>query len=211
VKLVAASDDDAHERADGTGFDSTLAQLESFGSGLAFVRAHCAMRFTDIQIPQGAVISGATLRVYVPSLGDDRPWLRIHCEDVDNAANFTDTPDVTSRALTSASTEWAVSDLGSIGYHQTPSFIQAIQEVIDRPGWAAGNALMVIFRGLTSSTPSGSSGQLVIESFDEVGGHPAELTIDHQGEVSGPGTGTLTPDQVLGGPHIVGNYRVVAY
>ena len=50
----------------------------------------------------------------------------------------------------------------------TPNLAQVLQEVVDRPGWASGNALTVIITGI---------GRRTAESFE--GGAPPILRVDY--------------------------------
>ena len=59
--------------------------------------------------------------------------------------------------------------VGAAGPGQlTPNFASVVQEVVNRPGWAAGNALTVILTG---------SGRRAAESFE--GGAPPVLRVKY--------------------------------
>lgn len=78
---------------------------------------------------------------------------RVVCEAIDNAPNFVTNADVALRAKTVqqvvAEFPWPPPlDL----WYSTPNFAPVLQEVIDRSGWAAGNAVVVILWGNISTT-----------------------------------------------------------
>ena len=141
---VSASADDAHERQDNTDFTST----ETIGLWMSSAvgskwRYKAGMRFQNVTIPPGSDIDVAYISVKCTTNYVDDPNVDIHCEDVDNSANFTSTADVQNRTLTSASTRWDTTGIGT-GWVNSPSIVSAVQEVVDRASWSSGNALTVI-------------------------------------------------------------------
>ncbi len=68
---------------------------------------------------------------------------------------------VSSRARTTASVTWTPPPwtvIGAAGADQRiPSLVALVQEVVNRPGWASGNALMLIATG---------SGRRTAQSFE---------------------------------------------
>jgi hypothetical protein len=79
--------------------------------------------------------------------------LTIQAQAADNAATFTTAArNVSSRPRTSAATAATWSPVawikGEVGPNQrTPDLSALVQEVVSRPGWAAGNALALIVTG----------------------------------------------------------------
>ena len=143
--VIGAGVDDAYERNDSVGFTSAAAfnyaaNADSDANGSYSTGG----RFTNVTIGNGDTIDTAVMQVqYNNSNFEDDPLLDIHMEDVDDSANFTTTASVASRARTTASTFWDAEDIG-LGYVTSPDFTAAVQEVVDRGGWASGNAMMVI-------------------------------------------------------------------
>lgn len=161
---IAASADDAYESSGSMDLTSGLILVNT-------ANRRGGWRFTNITIPPGSTINSATIEFYITSGSYDDPNVTIFCEDVDDAAAFTTTTnDISSRALTSASTPWIASDVGT-GAHSTPSFASSVQEVIDRGGWASGNDLVVIITADSSST-------LRVASWDSANPE-AVITIDY--------------------------------
>jgi hypothetical protein len=145
-KQVAVSADDADERQDGTEFSSTdLGLWIDSNTGQSW-RWAAGMRFTNITIPQGDVIDVAYISVQATILQADDPNIDIYCEDVDNSVNFTTNADVIDRTVTTASTEWDETGIGT-GWSNSPSIVAAVQEVVNRGSWSSGNALTVICKG----------------------------------------------------------------
>jgi len=163
---VAAGEDDAEEKVASGDISLTSSDLEITEEGSPEDNQLVGMRFNDIAIPQGAIITSAYVQFQVDETdvpGDNRPGTKvIKGEASDNAAAFTDAAfDISSRPTTSAEAswdwpEWLTED--EEGPDQQTSDISAvIQEIVDQPGWASGNALVLIITG---------SGENAAESFD---------------------------------------------
>jgi hypothetical protein len=165
---VAASSDDAEETATGTvDLTSTDLDLSSKTVGL---------RFTPVSIPPGATITSAYIQFKADETNATTATTTIRGEAIDHAPTFTSTSgNITSRIPTSASVAWSpaawtVGDAGPA--QQTPDIAALIQEIVDRPGWTSGNALVIIF---TKGT-----GARAAEPFDaEPAGAPL-LRVEYQ-------------------------------
>lgn len=144
--IVGASADDAEEKASGASFLSTGAGIKADSNSAPASRYNCGMRFTNVTIPQGATITAAYLTVRCTADTDDDANLDIHAEAVDNAVDFAMNADVTSRARSAASAAWVQDALG-VADVNTPPIASVIQEIVNRAGWASGNALCVLFVG----------------------------------------------------------------
>jgi hypothetical protein len=106
------------------------------------------MRFMNVQIPNEALITDAHLKMQNSIL----VWLPgypvygvIHAESSDNPDHFDAVP-IGSRPKTSAAVNWDHMDMGGADWWYTsPDISAVVQEVIDRPGWVAGNAMVVFY------------------------------------------------------------------
>ena len=106
---------------------------------------HSALRFEDVDIPQGATIVSAHLKVWPGTGKSNFVWLRYQAEASDDAARIPkQTGALTGRSLTASSVMEAPAAYAASQYNQTADFAPVVQEVIDRPGWARGNALQVM-------------------------------------------------------------------
>lgn len=143
---VAASSDDAIENVS-TGNVNRTANIEASAIYLA------GLRFTNVTIPQGATITSATLDVVVNNSTSDIPDIDTYCQAADNAAAFSTTPyDISSRALTTAKGQWIVASPGTgSGAKTSPDFSAPLQELVNRPGWASGNAAVFLMYNRGSS------------------------------------------------------------
>lgn len=178
--VVAAVNDDADETNADTGFDAVGATVNVSASATAGTAQHAGFRFQSVAIPRGAIISSAIPSVWCTSATFDNPRCDIYCHDIDDSPNFTTDADVFNRALTTASTEWIATGISTAAYTACPDITAAVQEVIDRAGWASGNALMVIFRG-----KSDLNSFLTTHSYDAQPTMAAKLDITYTAPASG--------------------------
>ncbi len=174
---VSASSDDAEEQgANGSSpgtMDLTSSDLELVrdgNDGDQFV----GIRFTNIAIPQGAVIDSAFIQFTVDeddTLTGDK---FIKAEAVDNATTFLGTNgNISSRPTTQDSVIWSNlptwPTVGASGPDQrTPDIASVVSAIVNRQGWASGNALNIIMTG---------TGERVAESFDGSSGSAPEIII----------------------------------
>lgn len=116
----------------------------SLNTGRAFSGAenYSAWRFTGVTIPQGSVITAATLTLVGDSTRADVIHVKLKGVAEDNTADFTSDPD--SRAKTTANVNWDQSGETAGNTYVLPDITSIIQEIVNRGGWGSGNALAII-------------------------------------------------------------------
>jgi hypothetical protein len=120
------------------------------------------MRFNALAIPPGAIIVNAYVQFKVDEKSTTATSLNLQAQNVDNAPTFTTAAfGISSRPRTTAAVSWAPPPwptIGAAGQDQrTPNLAPLVQEVVNRPGWASGNSLVIIITG---------SGKRVAESWN---------------------------------------------
>jgi len=108
------------------------------------------LRFRNIFIPRNAVINSAFIQVWSHEgkTADDVAKITITAEASDNAQTFVETALITARPRTTAKLLWEVAEeWGLWTQHQTPDLKELVQEVVNRSGWAPGNAIAFIMEG----------------------------------------------------------------
>lgn len=131
----------------GTVSDASLLAPGSHGGNDEY---SAAVRFTSVTIPQGTVLTSALFSLRATATYDASPnviKLIVSCQAADNAgalatSGSTDL-DGATRAGTTADTTWTVTSVTG-GTRYTADITTAVQEVIDRAGWASGNAIVVL-------------------------------------------------------------------
>lgn len=148
-----------------------------------------ALRFImPTSIEQGTKIHSAQIEfeaATTSSQGD--PKMRIKANDVDDAPGFGD-EELDTRARTHYSSYWELGDWVAGKKYQTPTGLKfVLQEVIDRPGYKAGNAVM-FFIHRDESDPSLHTRTAVAET--------AKLLVTIEG-TSSPNTSSSSSSQPL--------------
>jgi len=104
------------------------------------------MIFRNVNIPPGSVILSAHLKVRsYNSNQTGTVYARIEAEAVDNATGFTGSRRIDTLPTTSSSVDWTIEEPWSANmWYESPNIVGVIQEIIDRPGWSAGNSLAIL-------------------------------------------------------------------
>lgn len=150
-KRVAASSDDAEEDKATGAHDLTSSDLELTQDGSK--NQWIGMRFTNVTIPQGAVVTNAYLQFTVDEAQPDPTSVTIYGQNADNTATFAAVNnDVSSRPRTTTTVAWnnipAWTTLGDAGLDQrTPDIKTIVQQLLNRPGWVSGNAMTFLIDG----------------------------------------------------------------
>ncbi len=139
-----------------------------------------------VPVPKGAKITKAYVEFQVDETksGTLPVNLIIQGQLAPNAPAFTAaTADVTSRTPTAAQVKWAVENWTTVGAKsQTPDISAILQEIIDQPGWVAGNALVLSFaddksnpsKGIRCAAARQAAGPLLhIEVFNAAANTPS--------------------------------------
>ncbi|HUJ79293.1 MAG TPA: LamG-like jellyroll fold domain-containing protein [Nitrospiria bacterium] len=156
VKFTALIDDNAAQRSASPYAVTTTAATAVFGTGAAN-NTYIGYRRTNVTVPQAATIQHAYLKVYLSAINATTTTLQLNGEASDNSAPFAATngdlcndpvtPNCTNRPWTTASVSQAVNDLSNNYYYFDVTAI--VQEIVNRPGWATGNAMDFMIHGPT--------------------------------------------------------------
>jgi len=202
-RRIAASTDDAEESASGA------ANLTSSNLQLVFNASNQidGLRFTSLTIPKGAVITTAYVQFAAELNESGATSLGIHGQAADNPATFAGVNlNVSARPRTVDSVSWVPPawTAGAAGAAQrTPELKTLIQGIVDRAGWASGNALVLIITGTGVRTAYSFDGNaalaplLHVEYATGVASEPAAASSPSVAPGSGPG-GELSVDDGQG-------------
>ncbi len=128
------------------------------------------LRFRNILIPKGAKIDSAFIIVYSheDKSATDVAQLTIYGEATDNATTFTEDMLIDARPATMAKVDWTVAEEWNIWQpYRTPDLKTIVQELLDRDGWNAGNALAFVILGKNQG-PSDAENAREWESFENI-------------------------------------------
>jgi hypothetical protein len=122
----------------------------NFGSSdLEFMQGQTiGLRFLKVFVPAGATVSNAYVELTQDDMEASTPvHIIIQGELTTNAPAFENTPgNVYNRPRTTAVAKWSPEHWpASMSKQRTSDISAVIEEVLGQPGWAAGNALVLIF------------------------------------------------------------------
>ncbi len=157
---IMASSDDAEENAS-TSMSLTSSDLEltcdtgtspcpSNDSG----KQSIGMRFGSLGIPKNATINSAYIVFTAKEAQSEATNVTFNGQAADNAPTFTTTSgNISSRTKTTASASWSSLPAWTVGNtYRSPDLSPIVQEIVNRSGWASGNAAAMIVTGLGHRT-----------------------------------------------------------
>jgi hypothetical protein len=194
-RRIAVGSDDAEETLSGShNVRLTSSDLElGEDSGAQLV----GLRFTGLDIPQGILILDAWLQFEASASSSGSADLEVRVEESDDAPPFQDDRrDLSDRDLSSSFVGWSPASWssGSQGAaQQSPSLVDLVQEIVDRPGGVPGNDMAFFISG---------QGTRAAESFEGDSGAAPLLHVRYRNpdwvppSGGGPGCG-IGPELVL--------------
>ena len=146
---IINGNDDVEEEQDGTMYtnSSDLEVIDDNNDNQTI-----GLVFRNLNIPQGATITNATLQFTTDEVSTGICDLVISGEATDNPADFTNNAnDVSSRLTTGASVNWSPPGWNTIDEagedQKSPNIKTIIQEIVDRPGWIPDNSINILISG----------------------------------------------------------------
>ena len=141
---ITSSTDDAEQNVSTTNTTSAALEIVQNGSGTPQI---IGLRFINVTIPQGATITGTTLRFVAETNTAETTTLTVQGQAIDNAPTFASVANnISTRARTSASTSWTPKPWAE-GEDYSLSVSSSVQEIVNRQGWRSGNALAFTISG----------------------------------------------------------------
>ena len=194
---ISSGSDDAEQNASSGSMDLTSSDLEIFDDGFLQV---IGLRFVDIPIPNGAIVDNAFIELTCDETksGTQPVSILIEGELNPNPPTFANvTNNITNRPTTAAKAVWAPVNWTVEGQKDKSSAItHIIQEIIDQPDWAFGNAIVLI---LKDNPDNPSKGVRCAESASDITNAPL-LHIEFRGKFAVepiPADGSLYEDTLV--------------
>lgn len=153
------------------------------------------LRFRNLPLLQGSTIDSAfiILHAHEGKTQADVCELTITAEATDNSStfdanNFNDMNLFTDKPTTSAEVSWTVAEDWTIWQpYSTPDLSSIVQEIVNRPGWSAGNAISFFLFGE-------DQGPSIVENAREFTSFENIADPDDQDPQGNPGDGTNHPE-----------------
>ena len=176
VIQITATNDDVYERNQGifngpTGCSGSPCAIR-ISTDISGGR-HGGLRFPGVAAARGAIVTSATLEVYISGTNDDLV-ATVAGHATSNAPDFVAQPSVSRRVPTRSSvsvnqpnwgTGWKSIDVTSL-----------VQELVNQPAWSSGNAVALLIFGKFTS-----SGNCDFDSVDTAPANAPRLTINTSG------------------------------
>ena len=110
------------------------------------------LRFGALPIPNGATVTRAYVQFATDEAQMEATTLLLRGQAADNAVTFASgSGNISGRPRTAASASWTPPTWTVVGEasagQRTPELSALLQEIVNRPGWASGNALALIVTG----------------------------------------------------------------
>jgi hypothetical protein len=123
-----------------------------------------AIRFQNVDVPQGQVISSADLTLWSANSGGQNG--RVYGFDRDDQPGIL--TDIISETWTTNYTLWTFGNVNLDVAFTSPDLAIVIQEIIDLPGWISGNSLVLVLEGYVGDTKTSRSWNYGNRSRDPV-------------------------------------------
>ncbi len=171
VVVANGADDGEESPAGSVKLTSSDLELVRDGSGDQTV----GIRFVGVQVPAGATVSAAHIQFQADEIDSEPTSLQIQAWAIDDAPALPTSPyALSSPARTLAAATWNPAPwtaIGDRGPAQQSSDVSAVlQEIVSRPGWAPGNAIVFVITG---------TGRRVADSYDGSASGAPRLHIEY--------------------------------
>ncbi|MFT4809425.1 MAG: type IV pilus assembly protein PilY1, partial [Paraglaciecola sp.] len=171
ITSISQTTDDAYEIASSVNSSSTTLKL-SQSTNLVTL----GLRYQDINIPRGAVITNAFIRFSSNGFNSGATNLTFSGELISNSITFSETSNnISDRTKTSNSVLWDTDNDWPVSNETTvsPDLSSIIQEIVDQSDWCGGNSLNIIVDGQGISTSS----ERVSPAFEDGQGLGPQLVV----------------------------------
>lgn len=122
--------------------------LDAGWEGDEFNVAITGLRFRNVNVPKGAIIDSAYIQLFAHEDEGDPALITIRAEAADSSVTYNDVDLISARPTTTASVFWNATEKWVIWtQYRTPDLKNLVQEVVNRAGWKAGNALAFSLTG----------------------------------------------------------------
>jgi len=143
--LIEASADDSYCVGNANYFYATNTYVGFGDAGSSYYDYEAALRFTP-DVPAGQDLESATLKIQQKQAFGSAFGAVIEGEDADNPNAPTSQSDLLGRTRTSANVGMTMGPWSDNTWHDSPDIQTVIEEIISRPGWSSGNAVILFLK-----------------------------------------------------------------
>lgn len=182
-QIAASTDDCDRSKGPANEWNLTVGQVQAGYQSSDYRQKGAGLRFTNITIPKGAIIDQAYLTLRSRLNKSAGPCnTRISAEKVDNAPTFADDRWAFDDryANNTATVDWDNIPAWTTGEdYNSPDIKTVIQAIIDREGWASGQAIVIFWEDFEYRTTV-LEARRAAHSFDTDPDNAPKLVIEYQ-------------------------------
>lgn len=161
---IVSSTDDGSWHNTSTGLFSTTGSPMRLGDASATDADRNAwLRFLNLDVPPGATILTATVKVKAVGVSGTIPQLKIDAEKSVSALAPTSRSNVNAKTHTTANVLWTPASWVGGSTQTSPSLVTVLQEIVNQPGWVRGNPIQIF---ILDNQAGNVTGQISFTSFD---------------------------------------------
>lgn len=175
---VLANSDNCQWHEDGTDFYNNINGLYMGWYAYDSIGIRTSIRFPDCTLQQGENIISAILTLTAWGTDSKAGNIDIYGNDEDNAVAPTSGADGNSKVLTTEKLSYTLPSTWVTYSTYTIDVTNIVQEIVDRAGFASGNALMLLMRWVSGV---GERTHATIYTGSDPAYHP-KLTINHSSD-----------------------------
>jgi len=143
---VGATENDGSMYTGTNGFDATDLNQAGYYNAGGYGYFGCFLRFSSVAVPASTIDTAYLTLSAHDTLSSTELKTSITAEDADNPAAITTAADWNSRARTTAKVYWDDIATWTVNnQYNSPEIKAIIQEVVDRAGWASGQAMIIFW------------------------------------------------------------------
>lgn len=148
IRITVAADDGQVDRGGAGSYSSTFSDHDMGQTGGDSEDQH--YRFPSVPIPKESKITSAIVRFVGFGGGNTGVTCteEISGDDIDDAVAPTSVAEFDALTLTTARVAWVIPSWGTTGggvIRDSPDISTIVQEIVDRSGWATGQAMQILF------------------------------------------------------------------
>lgn len=125
----------------------TSSDTLSLGQNSSLLPQGVGLRFDELNIPQGARITQATIEFTASGGATSPASFTISAESTGNASAFTSDEGVLSGRAYLSAKSWLPDSWSMGSSHKTPDIADLLQSIVDQADWCGGNAIVLNLQG----------------------------------------------------------------
>jgi len=177
---ISSGSDDVEEEKDGSLYtNSSDLELVYDSSNTSYQKI--GLRFRGVQLPKSATITSAYLQFTADESNSAATELEIALHNSSNSPAFSSSNNVSDRTAFSSKVIWEPASWSSNqsgSSQRSPNLKNMVQSLVNRSGWAAGNSVSFMIRGVGRSLTS-TSAKRVADSYEGGANKAARLIVSY--------------------------------